>query len=261
MKTALEAGKAHYQWAMKGIDPFSIQNLLGKQIEISFLGDIFCVNCGNKTPKSFGDGFCFNCFQNAAQATPCIIRPELCEAHLGKGRDITWEEEHHNQPHTVYLALTAEPKVGVTRNTQIPTRWIDQGASQAIRIAETPYRQLAGAIEVYLKQFLSDKTDWRRMLCNLLDDSVNLAELALEMQAFLPDEWQQYTLPNEKTVEIEYPVEKYPLKISSVNLDKTPTVKGILTGIRGQYLYFDDYFVMNVRRHCGYHVNTSFGAE
>jgi hypothetical protein len=31
-----------------------------------------------------------------------------------------------------------------SRETQIPTRWIDQGANQALILAETPYRQLAG---------------------------------------------------------------------------------------------------------------------
>ena len=114
--------------------------------------------------KPSGHGFCYPCFSDAPENSPCIIRPELCEGHLGLGRDVAWEEEHHNQPHVVYLSFTGAVKVGVTRDPQVPTRWIDQGATMAVVIARVPYRQLAGKIEVHLKNHFSDKTNWRNMI-------------------------------------------------------------------------------------------------
>lgn len=121
-----------------------LNSLIGQHIHLQFTGQIFCQECNKKINKSFGEGFCFNCFSTAGSASPCIIRPELCQAHLGLGRDPEFEQRNHNQPHVVYLALTQHVKVGITRKTQVPTRWIDQGAQQAIILAETPNRYLAG---------------------------------------------------------------------------------------------------------------------
>jgi hypothetical protein len=39
-----------------------------------------------------------------------------------------------------------------------------------------------------------------------------------------------------------------------MSFDKTPHISGKLTGIRGQYLYFDENMVINVRRHTGYEI-------
>ena len=131
-----------------------INEWIGETLHFNFEGKITCTSCKKSTKKSFGQGFCYNCFRNAPEAAECIIRPELCEAHLGKGRDVEWEEKHHNQPHFVYLALSSAIKVGITRNTQIPTRWIDQGASAAIIVAETPHRTNGGGNRNDAQRFL-----------------------------------------------------------------------------------------------------------
>ena len=129
---------------------------IGKNISLKFSGEIHCIACGKTIKKTYGQGFCYPCFMNSPLNSECIIRPELCQAHLGKGRDPEWENDNHNKPHIVYLALTSGVKVGVTRQDQAPIRWIDQGAWKSIILAETPYRQLAGSLEVYLKNHLTD---------------------------------------------------------------------------------------------------------
>src|SRR5690554_2826808 len=174
-----EKDLVHYQFVLydssrKESTQFSANELIGKQISIHFTHNIFCKKCGNKTKTSFNQGFCYDCFKNAPESAECIIRPELCRAHLGEGRDVEWEERNHNQPHIVYLAASDVVKVGVTRGTQIPTRWIDQGANEAIKLAETPNRYLAGVLEVALKSEFTDKTNWRKMLRNEVDESIDL---------------------------------------------------------------------------------------
>ena len=211
---------------------------VGREFILAWTGEINCINCGKSIQKTFGQGFCYDCFMNAAQAAPCIIRPELCEAHIGKGRDVEWEEAHHNQPHVVYLAQTSGIKVGVTRNTQIPTRWIDQGAWRTVIIAKVPYRQLAGAIEVELKQYLSDRTDWRKMLTDSRD-SDELSAVRENLVSFLPDQYKEYGASDHIVQEFIYPVMEYPDKVKSIKLEDKREIKGKLTGIRGQYLYFD----------------------
>ena len=153
-----------------------MNQFLNKRIKITWKNKIQCINCQKETKKSFGQGFCYTCFSNSAQASPCIIRPELCRAHLGEGRDIAWEEKNHNQPHVVYLAQSDITKVGVTRSTQIPTRWIDQGAKAAIKVAETPNRYLAGILEIALKDHFSDKTNWQKMLKNEVNEHIDLVQ-------------------------------------------------------------------------------------
>jgi len=133
----------------------ALQPFLGKEIQFQFTGIIFCSLCQKKIAKTFGEGFCFSCFSTSAAASPCILRPELCQAHLGLGRDPVYEEKNHNQPHLVYLAQTDQIKVGITRKTQMPTRWIDQGAAAAIVLAEVPNRYLSGVLEVALKSQLA----------------------------------------------------------------------------------------------------------
>ncbi|WP_153944945.1 DUF2797 domain-containing protein, partial [Acinetobacter baumannii] len=66
-------------------------------------------------------------------------------------------------PHYVYLALSSGVKVGLTRKNNEKKRWVDQGAVRAIPIAEVPTRKMAGELEVYLTQYVADKTDWRKM--------------------------------------------------------------------------------------------------
>ena len=182
-----------------------INDFLGKPISLKHTGIIKCVSCGKVTKKSFGQGFCYPCFINSPENAECIVKPELCRGHLGEGRDLEWEKAHHVQPHYVYLALSSDVKVGVTRNIQVPTRWIDQGASQAIILAETPYRQLAGEIEVALKNYLPDKTNWQRMLKNEVAQGVDLAERKRLAAGFLPEHLQQYVAASDAITSIVAP--------------------------------------------------------
>lgn len=174
-----------------GEDEILMNELLGQKLSFQFDGQINCVSCGRLTKKGFGQGFCYPCFANSPDNAECILRPELCEGHLGGGRDPEWEQKHHVQPHYVYLALSSGLKVGITRGTQIPTRWIDQGASSAIILAEVPYRRLSGEIEVTLKEFYNDKTNWQRMLKNQVLDA-DLIEAKAEATEKLPNDLKQY---------------------------------------------------------------------
>ena len=183
----------------------SINGLLNKKIRLQWQGIISCRKCEKKTKKSFGEGFCYNCFISAPEASPCILKPELCEAHLGKGRDIEYEEKNHNQPHIVYLAATDKVKVGVTRETQVPTRWIDQGAYQTIVLARTPNRYLAGVIEVALKAVYSDKTNWRSMLKNIINDSIDLEEEKWSCCDMLLADLQQYFTEDDSILTLQFP--------------------------------------------------------
>jgi len=227
---------------------------IGKKISLAFNGQINCVSCGRLTSKSFAQGFCFPCMQNSPLNSECIIKPELCEAHLGKGRDVEWEKKNHLLPHVVYLALSSGVKVGVTRDTQIPTRWIDQGAVAAIRLAEVPNRYLAGKIEVFLKNYVSDKTAWQRMLKNEVDFSQDLLEYKIRMKEVLNSELSVYVSSNNEMMNFNYPVVAYPDKVKSSNFDKEAIFEGELKGIKGQYLILSDNRVLNIRRHSGYYI-------
>ena len=149
LATRLDA-KVYYDWVFETQDPISFSGFVGKEISIQFCQAIYCCVCGQKIKKSFFQGFCYPCFQSSAEASECIIRPELCRAHLGCGRDVEWEKRNHDQPHFVYLAVSSGLKVGVTRKTYLVNRWMDQGASFGIRFAEVPNRYTAGLIEVAL---------------------------------------------------------------------------------------------------------------
>lgn len=231
-----------------------MNDLVGKEISLTWRGRINCTSCGKVTKKSFGQGFCYSCFTSAPEAAECILRPELCRAHLGEGRDPEWEERHHNQPHVVYLAASSAVKVGVTRAQQVPTRWIDQGASAAIRLAEVPNRYEAGRIEVSLKEFFTDKTSWQRMLKNEVDESIDLEEEKWSLEDQLPQDIIDYFSENDEIIELNYPVIEFPEKVKSVSFDKFPTIEGRLMGIKGQYLIFEGGMVLNIRRHTGYYV-------
>ncbi len=232
--------------------------LIGKEIRIEYLHEINCIRCGRKTPKSFGQGFCYPCFISAPEASECVLRPELCQAHLGISRDMTWSQGHCLQDHFVYLALTSDVKVGVTRASQIPTRWIDQGAWKAIQIAKTPNRYLAGLIEVELKKQLPDKTNWRLMLTNQMDWKRDLEAEKQRVLPLLPPELAPYAYPENDVTTLQYPVAEYPSKVNSLTLDKNPVLTGIFTGIRGQYLYLSENSVFNIRNHSSYKVNIQF---
>lgn len=258
MHTALEDGVVKYQLPLSG-NLIDMSALIGESIKMEFDGVINCIDCGRKTKKSFSQGFCYPCFQDSPLNSPCIIKPELCEGHLGKGRDVEWEQKHHVQPHYVYLALSSDIKVGITRDTQIPTRWLDQGARKAIIIAETPHRQLCGQIEVALKGHVADKTHWQKMLKGVIDNDYDLVQEKQRLLAELPEDLKQYAFPDDKVYDINYPVEEYPAKVKSMSFDKIPVIEGVLTGIKGQYLYFDNTNVINMRKHSGYYIKLSKG--
>jgi hypothetical protein len=230
----------------------AVNPLLGKKIKIIYLGKINCVVCGNPTKKSYGQGLCFTCFSESPENSECIVRPELCEAHMGRGRDPQWEFEHHMGKHFVYLALVSEVKVGVTRDSQIPTRWIDQGAWKSIILAETPYRQLAGKIEVFLKDHLSDRTNIKKMLRGEIDSGVDLEAAKRQYAALLPEDLKTYISANDVITEIQYPVISNPKEISTISFDKQAEVSGVFCGIKGQYLIFESGSAINIRSHSGY---------
>lgn len=242
------------QYYLSLSEEICLNDFIGKEIVLKWEGRINCTNCGEITKKSFGQGFCYSCFINSPQAAECILRPELCRAHLGEGRDPEWEEKYHNQPHVVYLAASSAVKVGVTRATQVPTRWIDQGASSAIRLAEVPNRYEAGRIEVSLKEFFTDKTSWQRMLKNETDDSIDLEEEKWSLEGQLPQDITDYFSENDEIIELHFPVLEYPEKVKSIGFDKIPTIHGKLMGIKGQYLILEGGLVLNIRKHTGYYV-------
>ncbi len=234
-----------------------VNDFIGKEIQLNWNGIINCQKCGKVTKKSFGEGFCYPCFASAPEAAECILRPELCRAHLGEGRDPEWEEKHHNQPHVVYLAASSAVKVGITREHQVPTRWIDQGATAAIRLAEVPNRFEAGRIEVALKEFFTDKTNWQRMLKNDIDLSIDLEDEKWALEEHLPNDIMEHFSENDEIIELQYPVLEFPEKVKSLNFLNTPSISGKLVGIKGQYLIFEGGEVLNIRRHTGYYVEIS----
>ena len=235
-----------------------MNDLIGKEISMNFTGQINCISCGKQTKTSFNQGFCYSCLQTAPEASESVIRPELSKAHLGIARDMEWAIKHDLIDHYVYLAVSGEIKVGVTRYHQIPTRWIDQGASAAIKIATTPNRHIAGVIEVFLKKHFTDKTDWRAMLKNEIAVNFNLLEEKGKVYSLLPAELKKYFNTDNEITKIEYPVISFPKSIKSVGFDKTPKIEGILTGIKGQYLIFQDDSVLNIRKHDGYFLHVIF---
>tara|TARA_B100000614_G_scaffold187149_1_gene168254 strand:+ start:1386 stop:2222 length:837 start_codon:yes stop_codon:yes gene_type:complete len=228
---------------------------IGSNIKLEWSGIIHCVKCGNKTNKSFFQGFCYPCFISAPESSECILKPELCQAHEGISRDMEWSEKYCLSNHYVYLSLTSGIKVGVTRYTQIPTRWIDQGAIKALKIAKTPNRYLAGAIEVKLKEFVSDRTSWQRMLKNDVNQEIDLYGYRETLKENLPSDLKIYILNEEKEKIIAYPINKYPKKIKSINFEKLKEFEGKLTGIKGQYIYIDNQFVVNMRKYSGFYFN------
>ena len=238
---------------------------LGQEIEIEWTGKIFCVSCGTKTSKSFSQGHCFKCFKTKASCDMCIMKPETCHYHLGTCREDSFAHEVCFQPHIVYLANSSALKVGITRISQMPTRWLDQGATQALPIMKVGSRRLSGQLEIMFGTQVADKTDWRKLLKGEAEP-LNLVEVRAQLlEEFAPKidsirtEFGANTefsetidiLDQEETREFLYPVDAYPAKIKSHNLDKTPSIRGTLQGIKGQYLLLDNG-VINIRKYTGY---------
>lgn len=236
-------------------DFLNMNQLLEKTITMQFI-KYQCLNCGLDKPI-YRQGFCKSCFFDIPQAADWVLRPELSTAHLDKeDRDLEYEKKVQLQPHIVYLANSSNVKVGVTRKSQIPTRWIDQGAHEAIEIVEVPNRYLAGITEVALKEHVSDKTNWRDMLKNDIKDE-DLVEWRERLKQYIPNEAKDYFIANNTETNLNFPVLKYPLKPKSLNIEKEQTYSGKLVGIKGQYLIFEDQTVFNIRGNEGLFVGIS----
>jgi len=255
MNSRLENNEVHYQLPL-GSDLLELNPLINKKIKLSFEKEIICIKCNQKIKKTFAQGYCFPCFRDAPETSECILRPELCKAHLGESRDLKWSKINCLTDQHIYMSFTGNLKIGVTRNTQIPTRWIDQGATKAIILCTTPNRYLAGLVEVYLKQFYSDRTHWIKMLSGNFEkpdfdacyqDAIN----------HLNEKFQEYIVTSQ-WVEINYPIKSIPNKIKSFSFDKEQVLEGELTGIKGQYLLFKENKVLNIRKHTGYKIKLEF---
>lgn len=240
-----------YELGLNG-ETFAMNELIGSHIQLAWSGEVVCM-CGRRDKKFYRSGFCYNCYWEAPQASQSIFKPELCTAHLDiEERDLAWEKEFQLAPHYVYLANSSGIKVGITRESQGVVRWMDQGASQAIILAKVPNRRFSGDIEVAIKQFVADKTNWRKMLSGN-PAPLDMVQMKKELVMHVPNDLKEYILDDDAVTEINYPVREYPANIKSVKLDeKSPVIEGELRGIKGQYLMLDGGRVFNVRAHEGF---------
>lgn len=245
-----------------GAAEVAVNPLLGQRLRLEFLGAIHCSHCGRKTKKSYAQGYCYPCMTRLAQCDSCIMSPEKCHYDAGTCREPGWGEQFCMTDHVVYLANSSGVKVGITRATQMPTRWLDQGARQALPILRVATRQQSGLVEDLLRSQVADKTNWRALLKGdaepvdliavrerLFDscrEGLEVLQQRFGLQAIQP-------LADAEVLEIDYPVERYPTKIASLDLDKTPVVEGTLQGIKGQYLILD-CGVINIRKYTAYQV-------
>jgi uncharacterized protein DUF2797 len=261
MKTALTSPVSYTM--ILGEHEIPLNPFLGKPLQLEYLGAINCIHCDRKTSKSFNQGFCYPCFKRLAQCDSCIMSPEKCHYAAGTCREPEWGEQHCMIDHFVYLANTSGIKVGITRGSQVPTRWMDQGATQARPIFRVSNRLQSGLVETIFKPHIADKTNWQAMLKG--DEEPRdleevrqrlMQECAEELEALSQQHGLQAIteLPDEPDVHITYPVLEYPTKVKSLNLDKTPVIGGTLLGIKGQYLMFDTG-VINMRKYGGYNLS------
>jgi len=243
----------------------ALNPLIGKSIKLRYTGRIFCVHCKKPIKKSYNQGYCYPCFISLAQCDMCIMKPHTCHYAAGTCREPVWGEEFCFQPHFVYLANSGDIKVGITRHTQTPTRWIDQGAEQALPIFRTQSRHISGLIEIAISQHISDKTNWQKMLKNQapsIDLKAKRDILVTACKTDMDEITQQFGqqaaefLADEQVVDIHFPVTHYPTKIKSLCLIKTPEISGVLLGIKGQYVLLDTG-VLNIRKYTGYEIEFS----
>jgi hypothetical protein len=242
-----------------------LNSLIGKPVRLRHTGKIFCVRCNKPTKKSFNQGYCYPCFIKLAECDRCIVKPETCHFEAGTCREPEWGKTFCFQPHIVYLANSSGIKVGITRQSQVPTRWIDQGAVQALPIFRVSSRYISGLVEVAIARHISDKTSWQQMLKNQVE-VIDLEKKRDEMVARCKVELAEISerfgagtmelLSHEKPVDLHFPVDSYPVKVYALNFDKTPEISGVLQGIKGQYLMLDTG-VVNIRKFTGYEIEFS----
>ncbi len=254
LKMRTENGNPVNYFLPVGEQELAMNELVGKEISMIFDGRINCIACGKQTKRSFNQGFCYKCLQTAPESSESIIRPELSKAHFGIARDLEWAEKNDLTEHTVYLAVSTVVKVGVTRCSQVPTRWIDQGANYAVKLAKTPNRHIAGVIEVFLKKHYTDRTSWKAMLTRVAPENIDILQEKQKVFELLPKGLQKYFDPDDEITYIEYPLQRYPLKVINTGFDKQPAIQGVLSGIKGQYLIFEDDNVLNIRKYSGYYL-------
>ncbi|MBS0289497.1 MAG: DUF2797 domain-containing protein [Proteobacteria bacterium] len=242
-----------------------LNDFLGQKIQLQFTHNIYCIACNKTIKKSYQDGYCFPCTQKLPQCDLCIVKPERCHLHLGTCRQPTWGESNCMIPHVVYLANASGVKVGITRKSQVPTRWIDQGAIAAMALFEVPTRRISGHVEVLLAKYVKDKTNWRKMLSGhdgsidlIQERKVLLPSIQKDLEIILNTFGCEVQLLEGPISQFQYPILAYPKTINSLSFDKTSTIEGTLQGIKGQYLILDTG-VINVRKHTGYEVNVKLG--
>ena len=264
MRTSLtDDGAAQYE-LITGEQSINLQALIGQPLKLTYTGNIYCKSCGKKTKKSYSQGHCYVCMQKLASCDLCIMKPETCHFEAGTCREPQWGQDNCMIPHYVYRSNTSGIKVGITRHTQTPTRWIDQGATQALIIAQAKTRHISGLLEVALAQHVADKTHWQAMLKGNADDA-DLNDIAQSLLAKVQEDIKvilatygddALTFENHEIVSINYPVTHFPTKVKSFNFDKHPEVEGVLQGIKGQYLLLDTG-VINIRKFGSYEVTVT----
>jgi hypothetical protein len=266
MKTRLDSPVRYTM--LLGEHEVELNDYLGREVQLEYHGAINCIHCGRKTTKSFNQGYCYLCFQRLAQCDSCIVSPQKCHYAAGTCREPEWGEQHCMIPHIVYLANTSGLKVGITRESQVPTRWMDQGATQALPVFRVATRLHSGLVEMLFKAHVADKTNWQAMLksdgerCELEQARQQLvAQCAPQLDELRQQHGLQAIteLQGQDEVRIDYPVLEYPAKVSALNLDKTPIIGGTLLGIKGQYLIFDTG-VINMRKYGGYQLSMRVSA-
>ena len=239
-----------------GDESHPLTSKVGQHVTMKFTGKITCIECGRVIKKTYSDGYCFPCTRDLPENDICAVRPEKCRHDKGNEADRAFYEKYCNIDHFVYLSQTSGVKVGITRHYNVPSRWIDQGAVKALIIAKVPRRILSGQIEIVLAQKISDRTNWRKMLLGQIED-VDFPAIREKMIQCIPEDLRQYALYEEEVQSFTYPVESVPKKISSHNLDKEDEFTERLTGIKGQYLIFENR-VINLKKYSGYHIEFLF---
>lgn len=250
-------GRVRYQLSL-GPQTVDVNAAIGRRLRLSYGGAIQCLGCGQGTRRSFRQGYCYQCSISLARCDYCVLQPTRCHYDRGTCREPQWAAGYCLIPHHVYLSNTSGLKVGLTRGHQALTRWIDQGAIQAVALWTAPSRRIAALLEQAITAVIRDSTDWRGMLRgqtvprDLLADApaarqalaqsgLNLAELGVTV----------IDSPNVQT--IAYPVKRYPTALHSLNLDHQAVVEGVLEGVKAQYLLLD-CGVLNVRKFAGYQI-------
>lgn len=251
-----ETGDIQYFLNLDGSPVCSLNELIGQELTLSFQGRIFCISCGAKTRKTFSDGLCYRCFIKLPQGDMCILKPHQCHFHKGTCRDEEWALRHCFINHTLYLSRSSSIKIGITRQEQQFTRWVDQGANEAAVIGTFPNRFEVGKAEFAISSELKDRTNWRDMLKNDVTESP-FEEHFEKARDLLNDEQKAMLVEDLKIYKFNYPVNRYPEKVKSFKLDKVSFFSKELSGIKGQYLIFEDE-VINLRSHTGYEISVSF---